>query len=167
MDAISKMEKAALPAVEVAVKRLEPMRVAYVRHVGPYDQVGAAWGKLMMWAGPKGLLGPHTVSLGISHDDPEITPPDRLRYDAAIVVPPSTAGAGEVAIQELPGGEYAVAIHRGPYDRLSQTYAALFGQWFPASGREASNAPPLEFYRVCAGQAPPEEFVTEICVGLV
>jgi AraC family transcriptional regulator len=166
MDAVSKMEKAALPAVEIAVRRLDPMRVAYIRHVGPYDQVGAAWSKLMTWAGPKGLLGPNTVSLGISHDDPEITPPDRLPYDAAIVVPDTAIGSGEVAIQEISGGEYAVAIHRGPYERLSQTYAALFGQWFPTSSREASNAPPLEFYRVCAGQAPPEELVTEICVAL-
>ena len=166
MDAVSKSEKAALPAVEVAVRRLQPLRVAYVRHIGPYDQVGAAWSKLMMWAGPKRLLGPNMVRLGIPHDDPEITPPERLRYDAALAVPDSATGSGEVAIQEVAGGEYAVAIHRGPYDRMGQTYAALCGQWLPASGREARDAPPLEIYRIAFGQAPPEEFVTEICVPL-
>jgi AraC family transcriptional regulator len=167
MDAESKSEKAALPAIEVAVKRLEPLHVAYVRHIGPYQQVGQAWSKLMMWAGPKRLLGPNMVRLGISHDDPEITPPERLRYDAALVVPDSVTGSGEVAIQEIPGGDYAVAIHRGPYERLGQTYAALCGMWLPTSGREVRNAPPLEFYRIAFGEAPPEEFLTEICVPLV
>jgi len=166
MDASSKLEKAALPAVEVAVKRLQPFRVAYARHIGPYDQVGEAWSKLMMWAGPRRLLGPSMVRLGIPHDDPEITPPERLRYDAALVVPDGVTGSGDVAIQEIAGGQYAVAMHRGPYDRLGETYAALCGQWLPASGREARNAPPLEFYRVSFEQAPPEEFVTEICVPL-
>jgi AraC family transcriptional regulator len=166
MNAVSKSEKAALPAVDVTVRRMQPLRVAYVRHIGPYNQVGEAWSKLMMWAGPKGVLGPNAVRLGISHDDPEITPPERLRYDAALAVPDSVTGSGEVAIQEIGGGEYAVAIHRGPYDRLNQTYAALCGQWLPASGREARNAPPLEFYRTSFGQAPPEEFVTEIYLPL-
>ena len=167
MDAESKMQKAALPAVEVAVRRLPPLRVAYARHIGPYHEVGEAWSKLMMWAGPRGLLGPNMVRLGISHDDPEITPPERLRYDAALVVPDSVTGSGEVAIQEIAGGEYAVAMHRGPYDRLGETYAALCGQWLPTSGREARNAPPLEFYRTSFEEAPPEEFLTEICVPLV
>lgn len=166
MDAESKMQKAALPAVEVAVRRLQSLRVAYARHIGPYNEVGEAWSKLMMWAGPKGLLGPNMVRLGISHDDPEITPPERLRYDAALVVPDAVTGSGEVAIQEIGGGEYAVAMHRGPYDRLGETYAALCGQWLPASGREARNAPPLEFYRKSFGEAPPEEFLTEIFVPL-
>jgi AraC family transcriptional regulator len=106
------------------------------------------------------------VRLGISHDDPEITPPERLRYDAALVVPDSVTGSGAVAIQEIGGGEYAAAMHRGPYDRLGETYAALCGQWLPASGREARNAPPLEFYRTSFGETPPEEFLTEIFVPL-
>jgi AraC family transcriptional regulator len=166
MDAGSKLEKAALPAVEVAVRRLQPFRVAYARHIGPYHQVGEAWRKLMMWAGPRGLLGPNMVRLGIPHDDPEITPPERLRYDAALLVPDPVTGSGEVAMREIAGGEYAGAIHRGPYDRLNETYAALCGQWLPASGREARNAPPLEFYRTSFEQAPPEEFITEICLPL-
>ena len=97
---------------------------------------------------------------------PPAPPPERLRYDAALVVPDSVTGSGEVAIQEIGGGEYAVAMHRGPYDRLGEIYAALCGQWLPASGRGARNAPPLEFYRTSFGEAPPEEFLTEIFVPL-
>lgn len=167
MDAVPKAQRPALPLVEAAIKRLEPFRVAYVRHIGPYSECGEAWAKLMMWAGPRGLLASNMLRLGIVHDDPEITPPDRVRYDAALVVPASAAGSGEVAIQDLAGGECAVAVHRGPYERLNETYAALCGQWLPANGREARNAPPLEFYRVSFEQARPEEFLTDIWLPLV
>src|SRR5439155_3828380 len=45
-----------LPPVQV--KELQPKRLVFLRHVGPYDQVGATWGRLMTWAGMRGLLGP-------------------------------------------------------------------------------------------------------------
>ena len=65
--------------MDVTVENLEPMRVAFIRHVGPYDQVGGTWGKLMGWVGRHGLFGPNTRMLGVCHDDPEVTPPERLR----------------------------------------------------------------------------------------
>ena len=60
---------------------LSPMRVAFLRHVGPYEQIGETWGRLMAWAGMRGLFSSAFRMLGIVHDDPEITPPDRLRYE--------------------------------------------------------------------------------------
>jgi len=42
----------------------------------------------MRWAGPRGLLQfPKTKTLGVYHDDPEITDPSRLRSSACITVP--------------------------------------------------------------------------------
>ena len=48
--------------------------------------VGATWGKLAAWAGARGLFGPGPRFIGVSYDDPQITPPEKLRYDAAITV---------------------------------------------------------------------------------
>ena len=166
MNPVVQEAKTPRPPIEVSTRKMEPFRVAYVRHTGPYDKVGQAWQKLMMWAGMNGLMGPTTRILGISHDDPEITPPERLRYDAAIVVPESVKGSGEVGIQEIPGGEYAVTVHRGPYNNLGTTYASLCGEWLPASGRELRDAPPLEFYLNDAMVTPPQDLLTEICLPL-
>ena len=44
--------------MDVEIKRFPPQRVAFMRHVGPYSEVGRVWGKLMAWAGPRGLIGP-------------------------------------------------------------------------------------------------------------
>jgi AraC family transcriptional regulator len=148
------------------VRRLEAMRVAFIRHVGPYNEVGKAWSKLYPWAGRQGLLGPETRVAGISHDDPDITPPDKLRYDAALIVNRPVARAGEIGVIEIPAAEYATAIHTGPYNCLSDSYAELAGKWLPGAGRELRSAPAIEFYLDSPQTVPVEELRTEICLPL-
>lgn len=48
--------------------------------------------------------------------------------------------------QVAPGGEFARAIHEGPYETLHETYARLCGEWLPAQGREIRDAPSVEVY---------------------
>jgi AraC family transcriptional regulator len=91
-----------IPAVEV--KELPPMRMVFLRHVGPYTQVGATWGRLMAWAGRRGLLGPNMKLIGIVHDDPDVTPPDKVRYDAAVTVNRPVQSEGDFGVMEFPGG---------------------------------------------------------------
>ena len=157
---------AGTPPLEVRIDRLEPMRVAFIRHAGPYAEVGATWGRLMGWAWPRGLCGPQTRMLGICHDDPEITPPEKLRYDAAITIVTPIEPQGEVGVQELQGGEYAVAMHRGPYERLGETYAQVCGQWLPSCGRELRSAPALEAYLNSPQMCAPADLLTRVCVPL-
>jgi AraC family transcriptional regulator len=149
------------------VRRLDAMRVAFVRHVGPYNEVGKAWSKLYPWAARQGLLGPGTRVVGISHDDPDITPPDKLRYDAALIVNRPVARAGEIGVIEIPAAEYATAIHTGPYSCLSDSYAELAGKWLPGAGRELRSAPAIEFYLDSPQTVPADELRTEICLPLV
>ncbi|MEW5773324.1 MAG: AraC family transcriptional regulator [Thermodesulfobacteriota bacterium] len=152
--------------MEAKIVQVPARRVAYVRHVGPYQNCGAAWGTLCAWAGPKGLLGPQTQFIGMCHDDPEITPPDKVRYDACIAAPETAVPEGAVGVQELPGGEYASTVHKGPYANLAATYNALCGQWIPAQGREMRHAPSLEIYLNCPDTTPPQDLRTEVLVPL-
>jgi AraC family transcriptional regulator len=153
-------------SLEVRAVAFGQMRVAFLRHTGPYEQVGRAWQRLMAWAGPRGLVGPGATLLGVVHDDPEVTPADRVRYDACLVIGASLRPEGEVGVQELGGGEYAVVRHRGPYGRLAETYAQLCGGWLPAVGREPAPAPPFEVYRNSPFDTKPEDLVTDIHLPL-
>jgi AraC family transcriptional regulator len=152
--------------MDVRIENMQPQRVAFMRHVGPYNEVGQTWQRLMAWAGPKGIFGPTTTCLSIYHDDPEITPPDKLRADACVTVGPSVQPEGEVGIQELAGGQYAVYTHKGPYEKLGEAYAALCGQWLPTSGREPGTAPPFEVYRNNPQTTKPEDLLTDIYLAL-
>ena len=152
--------------MDVKIVTLQATQVAFVRHVGPYSQVGSAWEKVCMHLGRQGLLGSGTRFIGLCYDDPEVTAPDKIRYDACVTVDDGFAGEGEVAVGTIGGGEYAVTTHVGPYDRLKDTYAALFGQWLPHSGRELRSEPSLEFYLTDPDSTPPEEMLTDIYAPL-
>lgn len=153
-------------SMDVEIKQVKPMRVAFMRHVGPYNQVGETWGKLCAWAGPQGLLRPGIMPLGLCHDDPEVTPPEKIRYDACLPVDESFQPEGEVGVQEVAGGEYAVMTHRGPYEKLGESYAKLCGQWLPNSGREMRSAPDFELYHNSPQDTAPEDLVTDIHIPL-
>lgn len=142
------------------VKDLAPMRVVFLRHVGPYGQVGATWGRLFGWAGMRGLLGPGTKMLGIVHDDPDVTPDDKIRYDAAIAVSRPVSPEGEFGAMELPGGSYAVATHRGPYANLAQAYQRVYGAWLPTSGYELRDELAFEHYLNSPQDTRPEDLLT-------
>ena len=148
--------------MDVTVKRIPERRVAFVRHIGPYDQCGKAWGALCARLGAEGRLGPDTRFIGLSHDDPDVTPPEKLRYDACATVGDDFEPSGEIGVQTVGGRVYAVAVHKGPYERLSETYAELCGQWIPRHDRAMRAEPSLEIYLNDAQSTPPEELLTEV-----
>lgn len=154
--------------MNVTITSIDPIHVAYVREVGPYhESAERAWRKLMAWAGPKGVISPEKRCLGVSHDDPAVTPAEKLRYDACIEVDDSVSAEGDIHVQDIPGGDYAVYRHVGPYAGLQSVYEGLYGGWLPASGREARRQPPFEMYVNDPGSTPENELVTDIYLPLV
>jgi AraC family transcriptional regulator len=149
-------------AMEVKIETLPERRVAFLRHVGPYAQVGETWGKLYAWAGKRGYFPPFAKFLAVVHDDPEVTSAERLRYDAGFVVKDGFQPQSEIGVQELAGGAYAVAVHLGPYEKLSETYAYLCGEWAPRNGWELRAAPACEVYLNDPRRTKPEALRTQI-----
>ena len=148
--------------MDVNVKKIKSRTVAFVRHIGPYNQCGSAWEKLCSWAGPKGLLNAQTQFVGLCYDDPEITEANKIRYDACITINKDIKAEGEIGTQEIQEGNYAVTIHKGPFENLKNTYAQLCGNWAPNSGKEIKNAPSIEVYLNDPEKTPPEELLVEI-----
>jgi AraC family transcriptional regulator len=148
------------------ILNLDAMTVAFVRHVGPYDEVGSAWDQLMTWAGSRGAFRGAPILFGIVHDDPEITPPGRMRYDAALSVKNDITVEGVVGVQTVGGGRYVVVTHAGSYETIGDTYARLCGEWLPGSGAELLHAPSLEFYRNSPKNTAPANLITDIHMPL-
>jgi len=152
--------------MKVRMETISPMRVAFIRKTGPYNQCEEAWEKLCAWAGPKGLLRADTKYLGVGHDDPQVTPPDKIRYDACVTVDETAEGEGKVGIQTVGGGRYAVTTHKGAYENLETTYAELMGQWLPQSGEQLGSGLCFELYRNDPQSTPPEELLTDIYISI-
>ena len=114
---------------ELSKTRLIDIRathVAFRRHVGPYEDVPERiFDELERWASHRRLSGAR-IWMGIGHDAPGATPPELLRFDAALVVPGPFEPSGIVGYQLLPGGLHAVTTHVGPYETLGAAYAMVF-----------------------------------------
>lgn len=153
-----------VPPVEV--QELPPMKVVFLRHVGPYGEVGATWGRLMMWAGMRGLIGPGMKMIGIVHDDPDVSPADKIRYDAAVTISRPVQPEGDFGVMEIAGGRYAVVTHKGPYSELGQTYQRIFGGWLPRSGYPLRDVPAFEQYLNSPQNTRPEDLLTLIHIPI-
>lgn len=71
---------------EVEIRTRDEIQVVFIRHVGPYHKVTKAWEKLCGWGYGKGLFSEKTEFLGLSYDDPDVTPEGKIRYDACFTV---------------------------------------------------------------------------------
>ncbi|MEZ4386908.1 MAG: AraC family transcriptional regulator [Candidatus Krumholzibacteriia bacterium] len=131
----------------ITVQDLPAYRIAYLRHLGPYDHgpIGELWEEFSRWAGPRDLFGPGKLSFGISHDNPEVTPPDRCRYDAGVEVPAGFTADGPVNLATLPAGKYAVLHVRCVPDAIGAQFGRLFG-WLGANGWQPGNGPTYQRY---------------------
>jgi AraC family transcriptional regulator len=152
--------------MDVEIKDMPDLRVATVRHIGPYNQIPQAFERLGAIAGPAGLLRHAGSMVAIYHDDPESTPQDQLRADAALVVPEGITLPHGLVEQHIAGGRYARTVHVGPYEQLGDVWARFLGEWIPASGNRISNGVSYEIYTNTPAQVPKQELRTELYVPL-
>lgn len=147
---------------KTTVTRLAQLNVAFIRHVGPYESVtDTLWHRLEDWAKAKRL--PHDlIFLGIAHDAPGVTPPERLRFDAAVVVPEPFAPEGAVGHQVLGPGEFAVTTHVGHYRTLPEAYATVVQRVVQLKKFRFAGLPAIEVYRTTRVDAAHELNHTEI-----
>jgi AraC family transcriptional regulator len=149
------------------------MDVAYIRHVGSYQQNAALFerlfGKLRGWAGPRGLLAdPPARFLSVHHDNPEmaITAVHKLRMDAALALPGPVRVDGEISRQRLPGGAYAVARVRIRPEQYMAAWDALMSGWLPGSGYQPDDRPCMEIYLDEPGRNPEGMHEVDLCLAV-
>ncbi len=154
--------------MQVEVKELDPARVAYLRHVGPYqgdaELFGRLFGKLATWAGPRGLFGPNTQFLSVYHDNPEVTDDSKLRTSVCLTIGDDVKVDGEIGAMTVPGGKYAVARFRIGADQFSAAWDALMAQWLPDSGYQPDDRVCFERYLNDPEKDPEHKHDVEICV---
>lgn len=147
--------------MNVNVRNQPELRVAGIRHIGPYHEIGRAFGRLgSVAAPPKGAQ-----MIAIFHDDPDATPPDKLRSDAAMTLPGGSSTPNGLIEQRIPAGRYATVVHKGPYEELPKVWAQLKNEWLPASGHHAGR-PSYELYLNNPMTTAKPELLTEILLRL-
>ncbi|HAA56860.1 MAG TPA: AraC family transcriptional regulator [Myxococcales bacterium] len=151
-----------------SIQTLPEQRVMFVRKTGSYqDSSPQAWQALFGFLAKKNVPLQSVEMFGISHDTPSVTEPDKLRYDACVPAADDFKGEGEVGVQTIDGGTFAVFLHKGSYQKLNETYNNIFSVWLPQSQKELRDEPCFEKYLNSLFTVPSEDDLqTEIYVPI-
>jgi AraC family transcriptional regulator len=149
---------------DVHVEDRPALRLAAVRHLGPYDRIHLAFDRLHALVAEAGLqpLG----LIGLFHDDPRRTPAEALRSDAAVIVAEGVPLPPGLQDTRLPAGRYATTMHVGPYATLGEAWRHLLHEAVPALGERVGPGITYERYLNTPGQVPDAELQTELCAPL-
>jgi AraC family transcriptional regulator len=149
--------------MNVTIVAQPELRIAGIRHIGPYNQIGRAFGKLggMLKSPPPD--GSQMIALFL--DDPAITPPERLRSEAALTLSPHAKAPDGLIEQRVPAGDYAKTVHKGSYEGLPASWDTLKNEWLPSSGRKMGH-PSYEVYLNNPMTTDKSELLTEIYLRL-
>lgn len=153
--------------MDVKFEKHDNLKVAFIRHTGPYEQSGEAWNRLCAAPGIAGRIGPDTLFLSLCYDDPDVTEQGKTRMDVCVTVDDSYEEEPGIKTQNIPGGEFAVVVYKGAYTGLHDAYRAIYGDWLPKSGREPAGSFSMEIYHTDCASTPPDENITEIRIPLL
>lgn len=148
--------------MDVTITERPELRIAGIRHIGPYHDIGREFGRLggiLKGPPPKG-----SQLIAVFHDDPATTPAERLRSDAAITLAGSVASPMGLIEQRVPRGRFAHAVHHGGYEGLPATWNAV-REWATQNGHAIAN-PGYEIYLNTPMDAQPSDLRTEIYLRL-
>jgi len=135
--------------LKVITRKIKPLRVAYLRHVGPYKNVNQTWIDLMARLSADKQIRKRSVFIGIGHDNPSVTSAAELRYDACITVDEAYEPKKPVELQTIVGGDYAVAVAKNcpvgkiknSFPKVKDAFQYLYGKWLARSSRQLRPAP--------------------------
>lgn len=163
-------EIATITARESTVQLIDfpATEVAFVRQVGNLNNALNSWMKLASEIGVTKIFNTNIKKISIFYDSPDLTPSDKQRYDACITIESlkNIQAKGELGIQTLYGGKYALITHKGDINRIEETYKYLFAVWLPNSGFEPADAPNFMHHRKVPFETKPEELETDIYLPL-
>jgi AraC family transcriptional regulator len=144
--------------MDVTIVEQPELRVAGIRHIGPYMEIGREFGRLGSL-----LKGPPPAGaqmIAVYHDDPDSTDVHKLRSDAAIAMPANVASPMGLIEQRVPKGRYARTVHKGGYEGLPEAWTRLRA-WVSSHGHRMGH-PGYEIYVNSPMTTEKSELVTEI-----
>lgn len=125
--------------------QLAEMAVVFRRHTGPYENIRPdAYEQLVQWMIRKGV--PCHGLLGIAHDAPGITAPERLRFDVCARVPAPVPGDSATACRTLPPRWASSTWYSGPEQRLGEAVAHAYRASADLTGFTVTGLPLEEHY---------------------
>ncbi len=134
--------------MNIEIREIAHQRVCTLASEGGYatEAVYAAWDKLIAWASNNGIQESEQKRFAFAFDNPTVTPIEKCRYDASIVIDNEMSVKPPFVVSEIPKGKYAVLYFKGLPEETLNAQLSIYSDWLPNSGFEPDNFPMLENY---------------------
>ena len=134
--------------MNVEVRELDSQRVCTLASERGYepDAIYQAWDKLINWAVCSGIKQDEQKRFGFAFDNPTVTPLDKCRYMASVVIGEDVQVKPPFSLSEIPKGKYAVLYYKGSPEEAIKAQLGIYSDWLPDSGFEPDDFPMLERY---------------------
>lgn len=137
--------------MDVKVKTLAEQKVWKLSSVGGYEEsaIYQTWGQLIDFAQARGIEESNQKRFAFCYDNPVLTPLNKCRYEAAIIMPEAVQSVAVNApyfIASIPAGKYAVHYYKGSGADAVQAHIRFYSDWLPQSGYEPDHFPIMEHY---------------------
>lgn len=135
--------------MKLTIEQIPPLRIATVRHVGPYGSGNVeTMEKLKSWARSKDLLDDRSTILGIARDNPQMTKPEDCRYDTCLVISNDySIEEGDIEEGSVAGGRYAVFLIDHSLEAVQKAWTELFAELYGKGYEFDESRPILERYK--------------------
>lgn len=146
--AVCTMAQGEKPAWDVDMKMIPPLHLAYLANLKGYELplICETWERLDRWAVAHAVYRADTIRLGISMDDPLITPVEKCRYLAGITIPSEIKKDRLVGILDVPAMNCAVFHVELVKEQIQDYYRSVYRDWLPDSGLQPADFPCYEVY---------------------
>ncbi|HLG17088.1 MAG TPA: helix-turn-helix domain-containing protein [Blastocatellia bacterium] len=182
--------------LRVRIGKLDRCRYVYIRTFDPYgnQRLIGVYHSLLNWLAQRQTDLNDVVMIGMSQDDPAITPAEKCRYDMGVAFPKGAEDrgiVGEILRSRRRAGrslsmpdraeceplgltardfeaEALAVIHCvGDLSVVSCAWQHLFRVWLPASGYQPANAPAFEVFARTPEEIGWETFDLYACLPIV
>lgn len=143
-------------------------RFAYVRVTAPFvtDALQVGYRVLTEQLRIAGQDVKTLPLLGMSWDNYETTPIERVRFDLGFAVGPQVLPKGELTIAEVPALQCVRARAAGPLLRIARAWDFLYETWIPASGFEPDDYPAMKRFNRRPDEIGWERWDVDCCIPI-
>lgn len=151
------------------IREVPARNYLYIRLFGDYkmNDYGGTYFRLMEFAKAENLSFNDFSPYCIYHDDPKVTPADKLRTDVCISLSAATSPKGDIGFKQIPAGRYAIFTYKGSYEHLQAVYDTIYGKCIPemeCTLRDDESS--AERYLTNPCDTKPEDSITEIYIPI-
>ncbi len=149
--------------VKAEEKVMPAVTMAYITCMG-IAEMESAFGRLMAWAGPKGLMDGENVRMAtVYHDSFKTTEPEKVRMSASLIVDKEVEVSGEVSTVSRESEKCVVGRFEIGVDEFEQAWTGMF-IWMNENGYTKAEGNPYEIYYNDYKEHPEQKFILDICI---